>query len=279
MENFSEKTEIFKIYNNIKEFIQIRDYSTSYKFDITKNNIIIDNLIQIDTINKKNNLNIIILFIVNSDANVIKKSDVFLKYITNLDKKYTDLDKIIIISKFKLSNNLNKKIKLFKKNIVIENILFKVLIFNPIKHINYQDYSFVLLPEDEKNNLFNLIDYNHNSINKIFIDDPICIYYDFQVNDIIKIIKPTIKTAGFTCTYRIVVNNHIGNNRNIINKQQQLIDVDILEEHEHEHDDEGDKIKIKDEEDEEEEEEEEEEDIEEDDVDGFDDIEQIEDNI
>ena len=278
MENFSEKTEIFKIYNNIKEFIQIRDYSTSYKFDITKNNIIIDNLIQIDTINKKNNLNIIILFIVNSDANVIKKSDVFLKYINNLDKKKTNLDKIIIISKFKLSNNLNKKIKLFKKNMVIENILFKVLIFNPIKHINYQNYSFALLPEDEKNNLFNLIDYNHNSINKIFIDDPICIYYDFQVNDIIKIIKPTIKTAGFTCTYRRVVNNHIGNNRNIINKQQQLIDVDILEEQEQEHehdDDDGDKIKIKDEDEEEEEEEEEEE------VEDFDDIdiEQIEDNV
>ena len=221
MDNLIEKNEIFKIYNNIKDLLISRKYKTDYKFDINKNNILIENYINITT--SKNNKDIIILFIINSEANIIKKSDVFLKYISNLEKKNKNLDKIIIISKYKLSTNLNKKIKLLKKNITIENILFKILIFNPIKHINYKNYEFSLLTNDEKNNLFELIDLNSNTINKICIDDPICIYYDFNINDIIKIIKPTIKTAGMTCCYRLVINKHIGINRTIINKALDII--------------------------------------------------------
>ena len=232
MDNLIEKNEIFKIYNNIKDVLISRKYKTDYTFDISKNNILIENYININ-VTSKDNKDIVILFIINSEVNIIKKSDVFLKYISNLEKKNKNLDKIIIISKYKLSTNLNKKIKLLKKNITIENILFKILIFNPIKHINYKNYVFNLLSNEEKTNLFELIDFNSNTINKICIDDPICIYYDFNINDIIKIIKPTIKTAGMTCCYRLVINKHIGINRSIINKTLDLI-IDLEEQEEQE---------------------------------------------
>jgi DNA-directed RNA polymerase subunit H (RpoH/RPB5) len=258
MDNLAEKAELYKIYTNIKELLLIRNYKTDYKFDISKNNILIENYININAVSKDNK-EITILFIINSDANIIKKSDVFLKYISNLEKKTKDLDKIIIISKYKLSSNLNKKIKLLKKNITIENILFSILIFNPMKHINYNNYTFSILSDEEKKNLFELIDYDVNSINKICIDDPICIYYDFNVNDIIKIIKPTIKTAGMTCCYRLVINKHIGINRTLINK---TLDVIIEEEEEEEEE----KIDI---EEEEEQEQEQEQEQEEEDIDAY----------
>ena len=219
MDNINlEKMEIFKIYKNIEELLKTRNYQTNHAFDILKDNILADNFINIDVVNKKNNMQLTILFIINSDANIIKKSDVFLKYISNLEKKNKNLEKIIIISKNKLSTNLKKKIKLLKKNIIIENILFNILIFNITKHINYQNYTFTLLSDEEKNLLFNFIDLEYKKLNKICLDDPICIYYDFNAGDIIKIYKPTVRTAGFTCTYRLVINKNIANNRMIINK-------------------------------------------------------------
>jgi DNA-directed RNA polymerase subunit H (RpoH/RPB5) len=219
MDNINlEKMEIFKIYKNIEELLKTRNYQTNHTFDILKDNILADNFINIDVVNKKNNMQLTILFIINSDANIIKKSDVFLKYISNLEKKNKNLEKIIIISKNKLSTNLKKKIKLLKKNIIIENILFNILIFNITKHINYQNYTFTLLSDEEKNLLFNFIDLEYKKLNKICLDDPICIYYDFNAGDIIKIYKPTVRTAGFTCTYRLVINKNIANNRMIINK-------------------------------------------------------------
>ena len=106
MDNINlEKTEIFKIYNNISELIKTRNYQTTYIFDIPKNDILINNFITIDVVNKKNNMQLTILFIINSEANIIKKSDVFLKHISNLEKKNKNLEKIIIISKNKLSTN------------------------------------------------------------------------------------------------------------------------------------------------------------------------------
>ena len=219
MDNINlEKMEIFKIYKNIEELLKTRNYQTDHTFNILKDDILVNNFINIDVVNKKNNMQLTILFIINSEANIIKKSDVFLKYISNLEKKNKNLEKIIIISKNKLSTNLKKKIKLLKKNIIIENILFNILIFNITKHINYQNYTFTLLPDEEKILLFNFIDLEYKKLNKICLDDPICIYYDFNAGDIIKIYKPTVRTAGFTCTYRLVINKNIANNRMIINK-------------------------------------------------------------
>ena len=254
-----EKNELFKIYKNIEELLKTRNYQTDYVFDIPKNDILLNNFINIDVVNKKNNMLLTILFIINSEANIIKKSDVFLKYISNLEKKNKNLEKIIIISKNKLSTNLKKKIKILKKNIIIENILFNILIFNITKHVNYQNYTFTLLSDEEKNTLFDFIDLDYKKINKICLDDPICIYYDFNIGDIVKIVKPTIRTAGYTCNYRLVINKNIANNRTIIHKyieelseeketdDQELEaegDEEIENEHEEELEEESDELDI-----------------------------------
>jgi DNA-directed RNA polymerase subunit H (RpoH/RPB5) len=217
--------EIFKIYNNIKELINTRQYKTNYKFDIKKEHILNHNFINIDC----NNVNI--LFIINSESTIIKKSDVFLKHLNNLEKTHKNLEKIVIISKNKLSTNLKKKIKILKKNITIEILLFNIVIFDLTKHTNYINLNISKLNDDEKKNLFNLIDYDESFLNNICIDDPICIWNDFNIGDIIKFIKPSPKTSGLSVSYRLVINKNISINRIIINKH--IIDT-INEEEENE---------------------------------------------
>ena len=83
--------------------------------------------------------------------------------------------------------SLLQTIKFFYATIFFKKLIY--LFFSRFyqclkQHINYKNYEFSLLTNDEKNNLFELIDLNSNTINKICIDDPICIYYDFNINDI-----------------------------------------------------------------------------------------------
>lgn len=111
-----------------------------------------------------------------------------------------ETDKILIAKDFskkvlnQILNNYNNT-EYFFEHEVIEDITEKI--FNP---------KFELLDNESKKKLLNVI--SDNELSKIYSTDVMCRYYGGNVNDIFKIIRPSI-TSGYSIFYRKVITGNI----------------------------------------------------------------------
>ena len=75
--------------------------------------------------------------------------------------------------------------------------------------INLIDHNIIpkheLLKNKDKENFINLNKSDLNKLPRIFKYDPISRYYNAQIGDIFRILRPSI-TSGYSIIYRIVVN-------------------------------------------------------------------------
>ena len=199
------------IYNNIKSLIDIRNYIYKYNFN---ENLNVDYLII-----KTNQVNI--LYIINTESNILKKSDVFIKKINELISLNLQ---IIIITKYKISSNLQKKLALIKKNYIIEIILYNALLFNFTTN-NVNKYTeIVKLSNIEQKKILDFLDINKSSLLYLCYDDMISIWYDLYPNDIIKIKTTSPLSNILTSYYKLVSKESLSGFRFLfINKDNIII--------------------------------------------------------
>jgi len=119
--------------------------------------------------------------------------------ISDLLHKYNDNNIIIIVKS--VSKKVLNEISLRYPN--TEVFLEKE------KMINIVDYDLVpehqLLSNEDVQNFYELYNVKKSSMIKIYKSDPISKYYNAQVGDIFKIIRPS-ETSGIVNTYRLVIN-------------------------------------------------------------------------
>lgn len=210
------------IINNIIDFLEDRKYiyiGTDYNiikndkhkidkhinFEINNYTNIIKN-IKYSMLAKKNNKYILILFLEsfytsdNFDINYI------FKYISNrfIEHVYWDeIVKVYIICPDKYENKIIKKIQK-DGNYIFEAIKYTKLLYNPTQHIYFPKHEKIKNYE-KKYEKYNL------KLPVILKSDIACKWYDYQINDIIKITR-----KDNSICYRIVKNDNFNDIENII---------------------------------------------------------------
>ena len=200
----------------------------------SKNKLLNENLL----INNENQNKIIILNLLKmiSNRNLINSDNInsIFDKITKNNQKITNFDIDIIDNKKLYIYFINFKISSIKKIDYIDKILedknnkyvfivndiqnkiWETLIENEIEifyrfelMINLIDHNIIpkheLLKNKDKENFINLNKSDLNKLPRIFKYDPISRYYNAQIGDIFRILRPSI-TSGYSIIYRIVVN-------------------------------------------------------------------------
>lgn len=200
----------------------------------SKNKLLNENLL----INNENQNKIIILNLLKmiSNRNLINSDNInsIFDKITKNNQKITNFDIDIIDNKKLYVYFINFKISSIKKIDYIDKILedknnkyvfivndiqnkiWETLIENEIEifyrfelMINLIDHNIIpkheLLKNKDKENFINLNKSDLNKLPRIFKYDPISRYYNAQIGDIFRILRPSI-TSGYSIIYRIVVN-------------------------------------------------------------------------
>ena len=211
------------IYNNIKHLFNTRNYKTNYTFQTNLNNIDY-------TIIKTDDA--IILYIINPESYIIKKSNIFLKKINEL-LLYNK--KIIIITKVKLSSNLQKKITLIKKNFIIELILYNALIFNFASNNVIKYLKITKLSEIEQKKIFNFLDIKIENSLYLCQDDMISIWWDLSPGDYVLIENISPLSNFKNSYYRLVTESTLSGFRFIFTSYN--IDLNINNESDSENSD------------------------------------------
>jgi DNA-directed RNA polymerase subunit H (RpoH/RPB5) len=206
MDNKVNITHIRKVLNTLNELVADRGLP---KFNHTFTKDKIEKFLETKKYNFEHE-NIVFQFIYNNKSDKKYGKALFNKYIKTLSDE-DEPDKIIIFvifwddlnSKNKYENYYNEEIfSIEKKNIQIFE--YKNLVFNLTKHS--------LVPNHEKIHEKDLIDLqntlmisNFNQLPVILTNDPVCKYYNFQANDILKI---TRNSNGNTHLFYRIVKHH-----------------------------------------------------------------------
>lgn len=133
-------------------------------------------------------------------------------------QKITSVSKSSPIYDF-LMNNKNNRIILIFKNIsrkatqlIIQGFPMTEIFLEEELMINIVDHDFVpkhiLLSKEEGTRVLETYNCKIKNIPKIYSNDPIARYYNMQVGDICKIIRPS-KTSGLVPSYRIVIKGNV----------------------------------------------------------------------
>jgi len=121
--------------------------------------------------------------------------------IENFLNKHQDTKKFVIINK--LTDRAIKQILEYQNTEVftIDELLIVIIDHNIVpKHI--------LLTPEEKDKYFEVFNHHPRDMKKILVNDPVARFYGAKVNDLFKIIRPSI-TSGKEVDYRIVVPGEI----------------------------------------------------------------------
>ena len=216
------------IYENILKFIKFRKYEikTLDKYDINKDYIIINT-------NKA-----AIIYIININSANMKKSDNFIKIISNT---INNINKsIIVIMPNKIASNINKKILNIKDNYSIEIILYIVFINNIVEHDVCVNTKYVLLDTEEKKNFLEFYGIDAKKIHNIYCDDILATWYGFVEDDFIKIETFSHLLTGKTLIYARLKLSPNAENRLFYNNDNEYEikdDISINEEEEEEEQD------------------------------------------
>lgn len=132
-------------------------------------------------------------------------------------QKLTTIKKVTAIEEFILKNKKAKKILILT---AINNKVYNQLLqyknlevfFDYEMMINLVDMNIIpdhhLLTEEEKDIYIKSYHYqtknNFKGMSKIFISDPVARYYNMNVGDIVRIVRPSV-TSGYSVFYRRVV--------------------------------------------------------------------------
>jgi len=203
------------IYDNILKFIKFRNYEIilSEKYSKDKDYIIIST-------NKA-----VIIYIININSSNIKKSDNFIKILSN---SINNINKnVIVITPNKIAPNINKKILNIKNNYSIEIILYIVFINDITEHNVCVNTKYTLLDKEEKNNLIEFYGIDMKKIHHICCDDILATWYGFNEDDIVKIEFLNHLLTGKTMIYAKLKISPSAENRIIYNNENEY---DIKEE-------------------------------------------------
>jgi len=116
--------------------------------------------------------------------------------------EYPDNRKFIIVK------DINKKNYLYIRNSYsqVELFLEEELMINLIDHILVPQH--ILLSPEESSSFYEKFNCKKRDMPKIYNTDPVSKYYDFKVNDIVKILRPS-ELAGISVFYRLVVKGEV----------------------------------------------------------------------
>jgi DNA-directed RNA polymerase subunit H (RpoH/RPB5) len=204
------------IYLNILELIKYRKYNL-----LTKD---LNNILTQDDYLLINTDKALIFYIINYDAGIIKKSDLFLKKINELLKSYNN-KKIVLITKSKLSSNIYKKIFTIKTTFIIEVLLYNALIFVfPANNVN--DFTeYINLSDNEKTKILDFLDITPKNLLYICHDDIACIWFDLNENDIVQVNTISPLSNIININYRLVTSDCLSNFRWVFTNNLKSSDV------------------------------------------------------
>jgi DNA-directed RNA polymerase subunit H (RpoH/RPB5) len=204
------------IYLNILELIKCRKYNLLTK-DLTKK-LTYDDYLLINTDKA------LIFYIINYDAGIIKKGDLFIKKINELLKTHNN-KKIVLITKFKLSSNLYKKIFTIKHTFLIEVLLYNSLMFNfPTNNVNkFTEY--IKLSDNDKTKILDFLDVKPSNLLYICYDDIACIWFDLNETDIVQVNTISPLSNIITINYRLVTSETLSGFRWIFTNNLKYSDI------------------------------------------------------
>ena len=205
-----------QIYLNILELIKYRKYNLLTK-DLTKK-LTYDDYLLINTDKA------LIFYIISYDTGIIKKGDLFIKKINELLKNYNN-KKIVLITKFKLSSNLYKKIFTIKHNFIIEVLLYNSLMFNfPTNNVNkFTEY--IKLSDNDKTKILDFLDVTPSNLLYICYDDIACIWFDLNENDVVQVNTISPLSNIMTINYRLVTSESLSGFRWIFTNNFKYSDI------------------------------------------------------
>jgi len=186
------------ILTNTIKMLTNRELLDSNNLDTNINNLL-DNITE-DMIYKitLNNEKQLILKIVPNKISAFKRSfgaDTFLN-------KYSKNKKILVVKD--IATKAEQHIR--NNYPTTEIFLERELMFDIVSH--YLVPKHILLPKEEAEKVIKEYNVTKKQIPKIFINDPVAKYYNMQLNDICKILRPSEK-SGISIGYRLVVKGDV----------------------------------------------------------------------
>ena len=191
--NHTELLEI--IIKNILKMLERRHKINSYEEEFKKiKQINTNNIIEIKTINNE----IINIYFINSNITTIVSGTPLEIYLSeNLNIRKIIIAKVVSKKVVRQLYYEYQNVEFFFENEMLEDIPSKIFI---PQHI--------LLTKEEKKELSEVFD--EKDIGKILLFDIMSRYYNANVGDIFRIIRPSI-TSGYNIYYRKVINSTIDN--------------------------------------------------------------------
>lgn len=155
-------------------------------------------VIDLENDNKNYKVNKMAIKLINQKITAVNKSLGINEFLNN----FKDYPKIMIIKG--ISKKANQYILNNYSN--TEIFLEEEMMINLIDHDLVPRH--ILLTPEESETFYENFNCKKRNMPKIFSSDPVAKYYNMQIGDICRIIRPS-ETAGFAATYRLVVKGSI----------------------------------------------------------------------
>lgn len=114
--------------------------------------------------------------------------------------KHNEFHKIIIAKDINENNIKNIKSTFPRTEIFLEHNLMINLLDNEF----VPKYELILQDSDLYKNFWNQYSVKKSQMPRMFVNDPVALYYNFKKNDLVKVIRPS-ESAGLSVMYRFVV--------------------------------------------------------------------------